>query len=693
VSVSKNPANPGTAARSRLPRSDFAQATPALEHEWLVTNGLGGFASGTVAQANTRRYHGLLVASLRPPVERVVMVAKVESIARYHCTDFRLGCSEFADGTLTPRGFELLGAFELEDGIPVWTYAFCDALLEQRIWMADGLNTTYVSFTLRAASEPVSLELLPLCTYRDYHALTHGGWPLQISPEEQGCRVNAFPGARPYRLLIDRGQFSSSPDWYWNFRYRIEAERGLDALEDLFRPGVFRARLKPGETVTLIATAETEAPETPSVSLERDRSRRHALLRAAPAEAPTWIRGLTLAADQFIVKRAGAEGESDGTTVIAGYPWFSDWGRDTMIALPGLALATGRTADAASILRTFASHVSQGMLPNRFPDRGETPEYNTVDANLWYFHAVAAYVDATGDHALLRDLYPTLRDIVDWHRRGTRFSIHVDPVDGLLYAGEPGVQLTWMDAKIGDWVVTPRIGKPVEINALWHYALVSMAKWAHLLNDARAAADYERAAREVAAAFLKSFWFDAGGYLCDVVDGPNDALDAGGRRADMSLRPNQIFAVSLGTNLLDAQRARAVVDVCARHLLTPVGLRSLSPEDPRYAGSYSGGPRERDAVYHQGTVWNWLLGPFVLAHYRVYGDADHAMALLAGLAAHLDDACIGTISEIMDGNSPHTPRGCFAQAWSVSETLRAWHVLSAARASSASPFTEISKRS
>ncbi len=671
-------------SRAALSRSDLVNPANALEREWLVTNGLGGFACASVALANTRRYHGVLVASLRPPVQRVLMVAKVEPTVRYREAEFRLGCNEFADGAVAPRGFEWLSAFTLDDGLPTWTFTLADALLEQRIWMADGRNTTYVSFTLAAASAPADLELLPLCTYRDYHAQTRGGWELAVDTHAHGCRVTAFAGAQPYRLLTDRGEFALSADWYWNFHHRIEAQRGLDPREDLFRPGLFRARLEPGETLTLIATAESAAPEAPATALELERRRRRARLEAAPAGAPPWIRRLTLAADQFIVRRAQGDGTPVGTTVIAGYPWFSDWGRDTMIALPGLALATGRMKDAASILRTFATHVSDGMLPNRFPDDGETPEYNTVDGTLWYFHALAAYLEATADQALLRELYPTLREIINAHRRGTRYSIHVDPADGLLYAGEPGVQLTWMDAKVGDWVVTPRIGKPVEINALWHYALARLAEWARTLGDPRAARSYEQDARRVAAAFAPTFWFEAGGYLYDVVDGPEGAPGVSRPRADASLRPNQIFAVSLGTDLLDALRARAVVDTCARELLTPVGLRSLSPRDSRFAARYDGDQRRRDAAYHQGTVWNWLLGPFALAHYRVYGDRAHARTLLSGLAAHLDEACIGTVSEIMDGGPPHAPRGCFAQAWSVSETLRAWHTLSGTAAMSVS---------
>jgi predicted glycogen debranching enzyme len=658
-----------------LPRSDFADRDNALAREWLVTNGAGGFACGTVAQANTRRYHGLLIAALAPPVERTLMVAKLDVTVRYQERDIGLACNEYADGTISPQGFTQLAAFHLEDGVPVWTYALGVARLEQRIWMAHGRNTTYVSFTLRHASQAVELSLLPLCTYRDYHTHTQGGWPLDVGSEARGCRVSAFTGARPFRLLIDRGKFIAGTEWYWHFRHRTEAERGLDALEDLFRPGTFHARLAPNESVTWIASAESDAPMPAPAALTAEVNRRQSLVAHVPAAAPSWIRELTLAADQFIVARAATDGKASGTSVIAGYPWFSDWGRDTMIALPGLAPATQRSAAAASILRTFAAYASEGMLPNRFPDQGAAPEYNTVDATLWYFHAVSAYFEASGDQQLLRELFPVLRDILEWHRRGTRFGIKVDAKDGLLRAGEPGAQVTWMDAKIGERAVTPRIGKPVEINALWHFALVSMARWAQILSEQVLAKELGRAAMQVGRAFARAFWCEPSGCLYDVVDGPDAAVDAGGRSVDASLRPNQIFAVSLGTKLLDARRARAVVDVCGRELLTPVGLRTLAVADPRYVGVYQGGPEERDAAYHQGTVWAWLLGPYALAHYRVYQDSAYALSLLTGLAPHLGEGCLGTISEIFDGDAPHTPRGCFAQAWSVGQTLFAWQEL------------------
>ena len=672
--------------RLSLARPSFATAAGALSREWLLTNGLGGYASGTVAQANTRRYHGILVATLRPPLERVVMVAKVDTSVSYRGSRCELGCNEFADGTLAPRGFEHLSGFHLEGTTPVWTFSIGDALLEQRLWMVRGENTTHIQYRLVHGGAPLSLEIVPLCTYRDYHAQTRGRQAYVLDAHLAGCTLTAFPGARPYRMGLDRGQFRLDADYYWNFRHRVEAERGLDAEVDLYRPGVFTAELQPGEAVTFTVSAE-RAPSQPL--LARELERQQSLLFSLPPSAPWWVRRLTLAADQFIVVRgapahAGASiDDRRGATIIAGYPWFGDWGRDTMIALPGLAVTTGRHREAASILRTFAQHLSQGMLPNRFPDDGEAPEYNTVDATLWYFHAIAEYLAASNDLALVRELYPSLGEIIEWHQRGTRYGIQVDPVDGLLCAGEAGVQLTWMDAKVGDWVVTPRTGKAVEINALWHFALLQMNRWATALGDPVAARRYQEAATRTAESFAAVFWSDQTGCLYDVVDCPEGML-VNGRRVDARIRPNQIFAVSLGTDLLPPRQQQAVVDTCARLLLTPVGLRSLAPDDPAYVGRYQGGPVQRDGSYHQGTVWSWLLGPFAIAHHQVYGDSAYAQDLLASAVPHLDEACVGSVSEIFDGEAPHAPRGCFAQAWSVAETLRAWHRL--ARAASQQTF-------
>ena len=632
---------------------DFELST---RREWLVTNGIGGFASGTIAGLNTRRYHGLLVASLSPPVQRTLLLAKLDVTATYRGTSYPLATNEFADGTISPRGFVHLDSFTLDGQLPVWTWLIGDALVEQRIWMAHGQNTTYVSFRLIRGSEPIELEFAPLCAYRDFHSQHRGYRDTLVTAVEGGIRIDSFFGAVPYRLLSDRGEWQIAPEWHWNFKHRVESSRGLDHLEDLVCPARLRLTLDPGAAATIIATSESAEPLPSSASLRAEQARQSELLKAAPND-PT-VRQLILAADQFIVAR------QSGSTVIAGYPWFSDWGRDTMIALRGLTLTTGRHEIAATIIRTFAKFVSEGMLPNLFPDAGHPPEYNTVDATLWYFVAIDEYLRATNDGALLEEIYPTLRSIVRWHQRGTRFSIQVDPADGLLRAGEPGVQLTWMDAKVGDWVVTPRIGKPVEINALWFNVLMIMRDCATRIGDAEAAAEYETAAQRTARSFVERFWFAEGGYLYDAVDGPQGN--------DESLRPNQIFAVSLRHGVLDDERARSVVDVCARHLWTPVGLRSLAPQAAGYAGSYGGDPRERDAVYHQGTVWSWLLGPFVCAHYRVHGDLAHARTYLDGIRSHLRDACVGQISEIFDGDPPFTAAGCFAQAWGVAEILRAW---------------------
>jgi predicted glycogen debranching enzyme len=673
-----------------LGRDVLASLESSSRREWLVTNGLGGYAAGTVAGMNTRRYHGLLVAALKPPVERRVLVAQLDTVVTHRGERTELGVNEFAGGYVHPQGWRYLHEFRREGAIPVWRWTVGDLVIERRVWMAHGHNTTYVQFTVVAATEPVELELLPLCADRDYHWHHRGAVDYRVATIAHGVELQAHDGATHCRLLCERGEFRVDPAWYWNFHHRVEAERGLDADEDLYRPGVFRMRLGAGETSALILTAETAEPRPAPESYAAERSRQQELLSVPGSNQINLglasrqvnlvrtrhpLRHLLLAADQFIVERRASDGRTLGHSVIAGYPWFSDWGRDTMLALPGLTLATGRPELASSILRTFAQFVSDGMLPNRFPDAGETPEYNTVDATLWYFVAIEQTWRHTRDRSLLDDLFPVLREIVAAHERGTRYQIRVDQGDGLLYAGEPGVQLTWMDAKVGDWVVTPRLGKPVEINALWFNALSAMRDFAVELGDERAARDYLAKAERAGRSFADSFWYEAGGYLFDVIDGPEGELGTNGRRRDASLRPNQVLAVSLPHPLLDNGRAKSIVDICARHLWTPLGLRSLAPRDPRYVGHYAGGPRERDAAYHQGTVWSWLAGPFALAHYRVYGDVARAKELLAGLTAHLREACIGQLSEIHDGDAPHLPHGCFAQAWSVAETLRAWREL------------------
>ena len=648
------------------------------KREWLVTNGIGGFAGGTLANVLSRRYHGLLLAALQPPLGRTLMLAKLDETVEYdgiypdsgRLTPLYL--NRWEDGTVEGNGHHHLNRFHLEGTTPVWTYAVANALLEKRIWMQPGANTTYIQYRLTRATGPMELTIKALGNYRDYHSTTIiNDWSPDVEDVDHGLRITLFDGARPFYLFSDRATFSPRSDWYEDFFLAVEEFRGQrDVTEDHLYLAQLQVTLRPGERFAVVASTEA-APNLDSVLAYGDRQAHEAALLARAGGlgksgtgdgAGDALRHLVLAADQFVVRRPTAA-DPNGQSIIAGYPWFSDWGRDTMIALPGLTLATGRPEVAASILRTYAQFVDQGMLPNRFPDAGETPEYNTVDATLWYFVALHEVVTATGDVALARELFPVLADIIDWHIRGTRYNIHMDEADALLYAGEEGVQLTWMDAKVDDWVVTPRAGKAVEINALWYNALCIMASLAEQLGEE--AGRYAALAERVAAGFER-FWNAPLGYCYDVLDAP-----AG---PDGSLRPNQLLAVSLPHSPLSAERQRSIVDTCARHLLTPHGLRSLSPDDKAYIGRYAGDRRKRDGAYHQGTVWGWLIGPFVLAHRRVYGDVAAARSYLLPLLQHLNDHGVGSISEIFEGDAPFAPRGCTAQAWSVAEVLRAWRM-------------------
>jgi predicted glycogen debranching enzyme len=635
----------------------------ASRREWLVTNGIGGFAAGTVAGANTRRYHGVLVASFKPPVDRTVLVSKVNLAVQYLGERHELAADQFEGGALAPSGFTHIESFRIEDGLPVWRFAIADAILEQRLFMAPRQNTTYVGLRVIRASAPLQIELKPFCTYRDYHSHSRGARPFALDAGTSECCIRAFDGARPVRLSISTGSFEAAPDWYWNFFHRVERDRGLDTGEDLYTPGRFTSKLESSQEVYFIASADAAAAADGIAVLSQLKSASRSLLDALPGNSPAWVRQLTLASDQFLVQRGDAD--TPGSSVIAGYPWFADWGRDTMIALPGLTSSLGRHDIAAEVLRTFARFVDRGMLPNRFPDGGEAPDYNTVDATLWFFQAIKEAGLASGDPSLSRNLYPSLIDIVRQHVAGTRYGIGLDPKDSLLRAGEPGVQLTWMDAKVGDWVVTPRTGKPVEINALWLNALAITRDLAQQCRDpAGRQLCGELLARGTAG--FSRFWNESAGCLYDVID-----VD-GGTATDASLRPNQIFAVSLPFSALKGEQMRAVVDVCARELLTSYGLRSLARGDSAYVGRYGGDQRSRDGAYHQGTVWTWLLGPFALAHFKVYQDAAAAQSFLEPIAHHLRDACVGSVSEIFDGDAPHVGNGCFAQAWSVAEVLRSW---------------------
>jgi predicted glycogen debranching enzyme len=659
-------------ATIRFGREIFGNLEEAESREWLVTNGIGGYASGTIAGGMSRRYHGLLMAALHPPVGRTQLVAWMDEIVRHGGAEFALATHRWASGAVEPQGFQHIEEFRLEGTTPVWRYALGEARVEKRVFMQQGANTTYVQYTMVEGSGSLEMELKALVNYRDFHGATHAGdWRMGVEPVERGVRVIAFDGATPFYLMSGRAACEVRNEWYRDCVLPAEQNRGLDDREDYLFAALFRAKLQAGESFSVVLTTDESSSLDVGAILVQRAADESTLLDASMSKkdtsvmAPEWLSQLVLAADQFIVKRA-SPGEPDGRSVIAGYHWFGDWGRDTMIALPGLTLATGRPDVAKQILLAFARYVDGGMLPNNFPDAGGTPEYNTVDAALWYFEAVRQYFAATRDMRTLQKLFPVLAGMVDAHVKGTRYQIHIDSADGLLYSGEAGVQLTWMDAKIGDWVVTPRTGKAVEINALWINALETMAGFARLLTKS---SEIYEALGEKAKGGFQRFWNAQGACCYDVIDAPGIGNDA-------SLRPNQIFAVALPVSPLTEAQQKAVVDICAERLLTPYGLRSLAPSESGYQGHYRGGPRERDAAYHQGTVWAWLLGPFALAHFRVYRDQNAAKGFFASIGAAIRFYGVGSLAEIYEGDAPFAPRGCVAQAWSVGEALRAWTELS-----------------
>ena len=655
----------------------------AESREWLVTNGIGGYASGTIAGVLTRRYHGLLVGALKPPVARTLLLTKLDEIVNYNGQFYDLDSNLWADGTVEPQGYLNIESFYLEGTIPVWNFAFADGLLAKRIWMQQGENTTYIHYSYKRGSQPLTLSLKALVNYRDYHSQTEGKSLFSINRfRKQDLEIQAFPDAASLYLFAtqedQKGNFSweINNTWYRNFALVVEKYRGLNNIEDHLHAATGNVTLQPGDSITIVASTEerwgkgSRKQGNREDRQERDRELISLFYSQNKLQAaPEWIEQLVLAADQFIVDRPLTD-NPEGKTIIAGYPWFTDWGRDTMIALPGLTISTGRYDIAKTILHTFAKYVDKGMLPNVFPDTGATPEYNTVDATLWYFEAICTYYTATEDREFLAELFPLLAEIINWHIKGTRYKIHMDD-DGLLYAGESGVQLTWMDAKVEDWVVTPRIGKPVEVNALWYNALVCMVYFAQVLGES--GTKYQKMAEKTRSHFSK-FWYEAGGYCYDVIDSPDGD--------DPSFRPNQIFAVSLPNRVnsvrakrespLHKTKQKMVVDRVGQTLLTSYGLRSLSSDNSNYVGIYGGNQLQRDGSYHQGTTWGWLIGHFIQAHLRVYNNPELACSFLLPMANHLQDAGIGSISEIFDGDAPFTPRGCFAQAWSVAEVLRSW---------------------
>jgi predicted glycogen debranching enzyme len=632
----------------------------SLSREWLETNGLGGFASSTVVGLNTRRYHGLLTAATKPPVGRIVLLSKLEEILVIEGNRYELSANEYP-GVIHPRGFMFQTSFRL-DPFPVFTYEVEGLRLEKSVLMVHGQNTTVVNYELHSDSSSnlpskLLLEVRPLIAFRDYHNTTRENGVLDGRVESEDGITSFKPYADfPWlHLAHDIASIEHTGYWYRNLQYSVERQRGLDFVEDLFNPCSLTFDLNRYRRARIIASTERRDIRNADSYREAETRRRYSMRQGGNETVKT----LTVAADQYIVARGNQK------TIIAGYHWFSDWGRDTMIALPGLTLATNHSDIARSILDEFARHVDQGMLPNRFPDAGETPEYNTVDATLWFFEAARSLLQYTNDYDFVRiKLYKVLKEIIFWHVKGTRYNIHLD-ADGLLFSGEPRVQLTWMDAKVSDWVLTPRYGKPVEIQALWYNALQVMQQLAERFGEPDSAREYGQRAELAHTSFNEQFWNESQGCLYDVVNG---------NEFDGSIRPNQIIALSLTHSMVSKAKAKKILKVIERELLTPRGLRSLSPADQKYRARYEGDTLSRDGAYHQGTVWPWLMGPFITAYKKTFGPTagqNFGAEWLNGFEQHFNEACLGQVSEIFDAEAPHVPRGCIAQAWSIAELLRA----------------------
>ena len=692
---------PANAWNLQIGKERCTDIQASLNLEWLVANGLGGYAAGSIVGATTRSYHGLLVAAMKPPVERIVLVAKIdEEIVFPSGQTLKLGVNEYLGGMIDPQGYRYLETVSLEGDIPCFTYRLHDTLtLEKRIWMEYGQNTTYVQYALHGvltgdSTTPLTLALAPFCLSRDHHSTTQGSndWHFLVDGQGNRCQVRARDQAPSCQIIADpSASFFPTGWWYWQIFHRRDHERGLLDHEDLYQPGLFRLPIVPGMRVTLVLSAEATLPddlggphheEYIAQALVRHQRRIRQLFTLADratddlSQHDPVLARLVVAADQFIVIRPeytcnlanqAPRLSPDQKTIIAGYPWFTDWGRDSMIALPGLLLCTGRYGEARGLFKAFAAFVHNGLIPNRFPDSGETPEYNTVDAALWMFYALDSYLKTTRDWALLKELFPILEQIIQSYVHGTIYNIGRDPDDGLLHAGVPDVQLTWMDAKVDQWVVTPRRGKPVEVNALWYFALTAMEAWAVRLSTD--ATSYSQMRTLVKQHFAARFWYEEGGYLYDVVD-----VDGEAGKNDSSLRPNQLFAASLTHELLSDAQTASMLNRVTERLLTPVGLRSLSPTDPAYHSQFNGDRWQRDGAYHQGTVWQWLIGPYIDVYMRVHNRRADLTNLLEPLVQRLWAACLGTISEVAEPEPPFTSAGCFAQAWSVAELIRCWQL-------------------
>lgn len=683
------------------------------EKEWLETNGIGGYASSTIIGANTRRYHGLLMAATRPPLGRTLLLSKLEESLSIGEKQFPLS-TNFYPNAIHPEGYKNLIQFSLNP-FPTFDYSVNGVDIKKIVFMVYGENTTVILYHVgatRRVAPTMFLKVRIMITFRDYHWLTCENPFLKTNYTilSHGIRLQPYEQLPPLYLFHKAQSIDTTQFWYKNMEYPKEIERGMESHEDHFSPFALHFDLNKGVDFSIIASTNEHERLDVLKLFNKEINRREGIYKRKyhdnlitnfliPLNSPLEkgdieyssfseketsricekdeikeakditkgnltksIESLLAVSDSFIVKREGNK-----KSIIAGYHWFGDWGRDTMISLPGLTLVQGRFEDAREILLSYARYVSKGMIPNRFPDYGETPEYNTVDASLWYIHAVYQYLRFTKDfNTIRRDFYNVLKEIIEYYKKGTRYHIHMD-ADGLIYAGAEGVQLTWMDAKVGNWVVTPRIGKTVEINALWYNALQIMVFFAREMNLHNESTEYSILAQKVCESFNNLFWFEEGQYLYDFIEGET---------RNTAIRPNQIFAVSLPYSMLTMRRKKRVIEIVQKHLLTPYGLRTLSPKDKDYRGRCTGSVYERDKAYHQGTVWPWLIGPYISAYAGIYADHKNTRKYIEGLFepfyAHLFEAGLGTISEIFDGEPPHTPRGCISQAWSVAEILRSY---------------------
>jgi len=664
------------ARTSTLPWDATQDPSQLRQREWLVTNGLGGYASGTIAGIPSRKYHGLFVPNLSAPKGRHILISRCDEMVTVGGRTLLLGGAEFARDHFIGESHLHLKEFRLDHRIAVWLFEIDGTLLEKSITMVHNQNTVCVQYRI-VSGQSLDLKIRPYTSFRrhDESPSTELTRHFSFSASEGRHEVRADDSSMILRMGVCSAPavFVSEEQRELEFVYRIDRSRGDSSTESAFSPGYYMATVTAAHPICFYASTqnwERLAIDVSSV-FDAERKRIAALLHLAHTSPDDrFAEQLTMAADQFIVLpgsrleetvMAQAEG-TDLRTIYAGYHWFGDWGRDTMISLEGLTLTTGRYREAGAILRTFANYVKDGLLPNLFPEGERQALYHTVDATLWYFHAIARYVEVTGDRTILSQLMPVLRSIVEHHVNGTHFGIHVDPSDGLITASADGYQLTWMDAKVDGWVVTPRRGKPVEIQALWFNALALMSQWSTELRQP--SAQYHELAEQVRSSFNERYWNEATGCLFDVIDGP------GGN--DAAIRPNQIFAISLPHPVLFQRYWTPVLDVVRQRLLTPYGLRTLSDDHPDYKKHYRGDLRARDAAYHQGTVWPWLIGHYIDAQLKIQPDRSSARRLLQAFEEHLLDAGMGSISEIFDAEPPFAPGGCIAQAWSVAEVLRAW---------------------